>query len=245
MACCLRTATKKIALERRHSAAVGAAEREILGEVTVAVECMQLVILLLGQTVFEYCPKGFLAGILARIIGKVGVARSSAVILGSPACDGAWILRARRIQEMRDQGQFAIPADIMCQFANEVIAFHVAVLAVAVLLQASHNGRITPIIKLARRGSTGTQIAIAAAAELDFVDRAILRSQCTDFDHAASGIAIQRRKRSAQYFDPLDRARIDNIRLPLAIHQRLRNAIDQDAHAAYAKRRACTKAAYG
>src|SRR5690606_15887582 len=57
-------------------------------------------------------------------------------------------------------------------------------------------------------------------------------------DHAARGVAVERRERAAQHLDALGRAEIDAGCLALAVGARERNAVDQQAHAAYAEGRA-------
>ncbi len=63
-----------------------------------------------------------------------------------------------------------------------------------------------------------------------------------DQDDAARSIAIQRRGRAAQDLDALDLVQVDRVNLGLAVRQGLRNAVDQDCHAANAERGLGTEA---
>jgi hypothetical protein len=71
--------------------------------------------------------------------------------------------------------------------------------------------------------------------------RAVLRE---DLDHAAGGVAVQRRARAAQHLDVVDRADVDVGDLALSVREGGRDAVHVDAHAAQPEAGAGAEAAH-
>ena len=66
-----------------------------------------------------------------------------------------------------------------------------------------------------------------------------------DRDHAAGGVAVERREGPAQHFDVIGRAEIELRELALPVGHGARNAIGVQPHAAHAEARARAEAAHG
>src|SRR5471032_1233912 len=169
----------------------------------------------------------------ARIAGKRGPG------------DAQRILRIALMQGVGDDGQRAVCIWLDGNLAESLFARGGTMVAVAIRTKARAIEHIADAACLALRADIYFTGAVAAARQIQFDGRRILAILGKQLDHAAGMVAVDSRKRSAQYFDALGGIEVEGGGLALAIGHGGGYAVADQAHAAHAKGGTGAKAARG
>ena len=154
------------------------------------------------------------------------------------------VLRARQVEAVDDDRERAAEVVGELQLGVADRALGGAVVAVAVGAKVARRDDVAQARRRAARLRAEPHDAVAAAGDAEVERRPRRRVFGEDLDHAARGVAVERRERPAQHLDAIGRAEVDVRELALAVGERRRDAVDVEAHAADAEGRARAEAAH-
>ncbi|MCW0415218.1 hypothetical protein NB689_000972 [Xanthomonas sacchari] len=243
-----RVETAVVAVQVDHAAGIERValrahrDREVLGDVAapgVAHQPPGLLVHLLGEDRAGLHLAGGLAGVelagggsgLARVGGDLGAAQAQR------------ILRIGRLQRVEQQVQAPPGRQVDADLGVEGGALGAAVVAVAVGAEMGGRQVVVDVPLLAQRLRAEGSGAVAADRTAQPPRIVRLAVGAPQLHHAAGRVAVQRRERPAQHLDALAAEQVEVGQLALAIRHRRRDAVQQQANAAYAERRARAEAA--
>ena len=157
--------------------------------------------------------------------------------VGVQRCSGQpeRVLGVRLIQRIEQQGQAGGVVNIPAQAQVGHVSAGVAVITVAVGFQSREVGGNVQIAVLAAVLEARAPEAVAADAAAVLQRWKVAAFAAEALDDATRRIAIQAAQRAAQHLDAVEVVQVEQPGLALAVGHGQRNAVLQQAHAAYAE----------
>ncbi len=182
---------------------------------------------------------------LTRVEGQCAGDHLARILVHQRAREAARVLGLELAQVVRHQRHAGVLAQCVSQLCVEVIAISLAVIAIAVGMEARKVRDPVERAPLSAELQCAAVGAIAADQNVALERRPFRPVLGQDVDHAAGGVAVERGERPAQHLDALGGVQGESRRLPLAVGHGGRDAVGDQPDAAHAEGRAGAETARG